>query len=146
MLTNKILMKFAGVTEWSLVCDDQWKVGMVSSLYMVGLMIGSFVVGFLADQYGRKPILLLLLLLSFSSTLGGVFCSDVWSYAVTRLVTGVGAQGLFILGFSLSVEIVGSKERIPLINWVSYKNLMSNYIHSPYAFGKHLKIKNHNLI
>ena len=69
------------------------------------------------------------------TTLGGTFSQHYWSYAVLRLLTGVGAQGLFILGFSLSVEIVGSKETLPCIPWASYKNVISNFIHAPYALG-----------
>ena len=100
--------------------------------------------------------MLSLMILSFLSTLGGVFCRGYWSYAFTRLVTGVAAQvwirrtnhllchcllicmwkGLFILGFSLSVEIVGCKENVPLFSWVSYKNLIANFIHIPYALGQ----------
>ena len=30
--------------------------------------------------------------LSFVSTLGGVFCRGYWSYAFTRLLTGIAAQ------------------------------------------------------
>ena len=45
-------------------------------------------------------------------------------------------KGLFILGFSLSVEIVGCKEKVPFVNWVSYKNLIANFIHIPYALGQ----------
>ena len=83
---------FLGVTEWDLVCDKQWMVGMVSSFYMIGLMIGSFVVGYFSDRFGRKPVMLGLMLLSLASTLSGVFCRGYWSYAFTRLVTGVAAQ------------------------------------------------------
>ena len=36
--------------------------------------------------------MLSLMILSFLSTLGGVFCRGYWSYAFTRLVTGVAAQ------------------------------------------------------
>ena len=109
-LYDSFEMSQTGVTEWNLVCDRLWVIGMVSSLYMVGLMIGSFIVGYFSDRwiqiihyflkvkncllsrFGRKPILLGLMILSFLSTLGGVFCQEYWSYAFTRLVTGVAAQ------------------------------------------------------
>lgn len=81
-----------GVTEWNLVCDKQWMVGLISSFYMIGLMIGSFVVGYTSDRFGRKPVMLGMMILSLVSTLSGVFCRGYWSYAFTRLVTGVAAQ------------------------------------------------------
>jgi len=124
------------VTDWNLVCSSQWKVGFSSSMYMVGLMIGSFLVGNLSDQFGRKPTLLVMILVSTVSCLAGVFCPEYWSYTATRIVIGLGAQGLFIIGFSLSIEIVGAVESLPYLNWVTYKVLLANCIHIPFALGQ----------
>ena len=41
------------VTELDLVCDEAYKVAWVGSAYMLGLMIGSYVCGTLADRFGR---------------------------------------------------------------------------------------------
>ena len=117
-------------------------------------------------RFGRRPATLGLMILSLISTLSGAFCRGFWSYATTRLVTGVAAQviflksehswsqilsyiihlkpktyllflqGLFILGFSLSVEIVGNKETLPYLKWITYKNLLANFIHIPFALGQ----------
>lgn len=129
-------MDKTGVTEWNLVCDNQWLVGMASSFYMIGLLLGSIIVGYASDRFGRRPATLGLMILSLISTLSGAFCRGFWSYATTRLVTGVAAQGLFILGFSLSVEIVGNKETLPYLKWITYKNLLANFIHIPFALGQ----------
>ena len=80
------------MTEWDLVCDKQYLVGLISSFYMIGLLIGSFVVGAASDRYGRRPVVLAMMILSLVSTLSGVFCQGYWSYAFTRLVTGIAAQ------------------------------------------------------
>ena len=119
-------MSSTGVTEWDLVCSQQWKVGLSSSMYMVGLMIGSILVGYLSDRFGRKPTLLVMILVSTASCLAGVFCPEFWSYTATRVIIGVGAQGLFIIGFSLSIEIVGAKETLPYFDWITYKVLIAN--------------------
>ena len=49
-------MSESGVTEWDLVCGHQWVVGMVSSLYMLGLMLGSWLVGFSSDRSSLNTI------------------------------------------------------------------------------------------
>ena len=49
-------MSESGVTEWDLVCGHQWVVGMVSSLYMLGLMLGSWLVGFSSDRSSPNNI------------------------------------------------------------------------------------------
>ena len=129
-------MSSTGVTEWSLVCGQQWKVGLASSLYMTGLLIGSALVGLTSDRFGRRPVLLAMIITSIITTIAGAFCRGYWSYVTTRLLAGVAAQGLFILGFSLSIEIVGSEERLSCLPWVSYKNLIANFVHLPFALGQ----------
>ena len=59
---------------------------------MIGLLVGSFVTGAASDRYGRRPVVLGMMILSLVSTLSGVFCRGYWSYAFTRLVTGIAAQ------------------------------------------------------
>ena len=99
-------MTSTGVTDWALVCGDQYKVGLSSSLYFVGLMLGSLLTGALSDRWGRRPTLLVMLLTTSLACGVGAACPDYWSYSTSRVVVGAGAQGLFILGFSLSVEVL----------------------------------------
>ena len=75
-------------------------------------------------------------MLSTVSCLAGVFCPEFWSYTVTRVIIGLGAQGLFIIGFSLSIEIVGAKETLPYLDWITYKVVLANFIHIPFALGQ----------
>ena len=55
-LYDSFEMSQTGVTEWDLVCDSLWVIGMVSSFYMVGLMIGSFIVGYFSDRLMHKKL------------------------------------------------------------------------------------------
>lgn len=50
------------VTEFKLVCDEQYKIALSGTFYMIGLLVGSFVGGPPADQLGRKPVLFFLLI------------------------------------------------------------------------------------
>ena len=137
-LYSSFEMSSTGVTDWDLVCSEQWKVGLSSSMYMVGLMLGSIVVGYLSDRFGRRPSLLVMIVLSTVSCVAGVFCPEFWSYTMTRVIIGLGAQGLFIIGFSLSIEIVGAKETLPYLDWITYKVVLANFIHIPFALGQAL--------
>ena len=50
------------VTEFSLVCEEQYKIALSGTFYMVGLLVGSFVGGPPADKFGRKPVLFFFLI------------------------------------------------------------------------------------
>ena len=77
---------------------------------MVGLFIGSFVFGFISDKFGRKIAMLGCILVSSSASLAGSFMTDYWSYMALRLVTASGSVGLFNEAFTMTVELMGSKE------------------------------------
>ena len=50
------------VTEFKLVCDEQYKIALSGTFYMIGLLIGSFIGGPPADKFGRKPVLFFFLI------------------------------------------------------------------------------------
>ncbi|XP_066197782.1 organic cation/carnitine transporter 2 isoform X3 [Saccopteryx leptura] len=39
------------VTEWNLVCEDDWKAPLTVSLFFVGVLVGSFISGQLSDRF-----------------------------------------------------------------------------------------------
>ena len=72
------------VTEWDLVCKDDFKGPLVGSAFMAGLMIGSFTLGTLSDHYGRRPILMLSMLLSSGGGIMGSIMPEYYSFLITR--------------------------------------------------------------
>uniref|UniRef100_A0AC11AK73 Solute carrier family 22 member 5 n=1 Tax=Ovis aries TaxID=9940 RepID=A0AC11AK73_SHEEP len=58
------------VTEWNLVCKDDWKAPLTISLFFVGVLMGSFISGQLSDRDWRMLLLAL--------TVPGVLCAALW--------------------------------------------------------------------
>ncbi|XP_051732686.1 solute carrier family 22 member 5 isoform X9 [Ctenopharyngodon idella] len=45
------------VTEWDLVCSDDWRAPLTTSLFFCGVLIGSVISGQMSDRFGRKIVL-----------------------------------------------------------------------------------------
>nr|AAI66421.1 Slc22a5 protein [Rattus norvegicus] len=67
---NKDVFLSTIVTEWDLVCKDDWKAPLTTSLFFVGVLMGSFISGQLSDRDWRMLLLAL--------TVPGVLCGALW--------------------------------------------------------------------
>ena len=71
-------------TEHDLVCGDYFWTIVIDSSYMLGFLLGSFVLGRLADKLGRRATLLISTIGCSVGTLLGCVMPNQWSYALTR--------------------------------------------------------------
>merc|ERR1711892_1357784 len=123
------------VTKLDLVCGESYKVSLVIMMYMLGLMIGSILCGRMADKFGRKKTLMFSIICSSVGSLVGSFMPEYYSYTLSRVLTAIGAQGLFLSTFSLTLEVLGSRETVPFLPWVTYQTFFGVMIQSPFAIG-----------
>ncbi|XP_068135655.1 solute carrier family 22 member 2 [Hyperolius riggenbachi] len=99
------------VTEFNLVCDDSWKLDLFQSFVNVGFFLGSIYIGYLADRFGRKPCLLIALLIT---AVFGVLVAFAPSYPwliTFRFVQGLVSKGAWLSGYILVAEYVGLDHR-----------------------------------
>lgn len=45
-------------SQFDLVCSDQWKQPFTSTVFFVGVLVGSFFSGQLSDRYGQLRVML----------------------------------------------------------------------------------------
>lgn len=83
-------------------------VGVLLSASVIGQVVGSFLLSPLGDRWGRRPAILLALLVAAIATLAGAFAPDFAVLATTRFVAG------FALGLALSNTTAIAMELVPL--------------------------------
>jgi MFS family permease len=86
------------------------QVASVTSLTLIGSVIGGALFGWLGDRVGRKQALQLTLGVFAAGSVASAFAWDYWSLALLRFVTGVGLGGEWGAGMVLFNE-AWNKER-----------------------------------
>ena len=64
------------VTEFNLVCDEQYKVALCGTFYMIGLWFGALLGSKPSDYFGRKPLLFFFLILGGLANIAGGLVSN----------------------------------------------------------------------
>ncbi|XP_040300356.1 solute carrier family 22 member 4 isoform X2 [Herpailurus yagouaroundi] len=100
------------VTEWSLVCEDDWKTPLTSSLFFLGVLFGSFVSGQLSDRFGRKNILFATMAVQTGFSFLQIFSINWEMFTVLFVIVGMGQISNYVVAFILGTEILGKSVRI----------------------------------
>ncbi|KAM6475147.1 organic cation/carnitine transporter 2-like [Liasis olivaceus] len=100
------------VTEWKLVCDNDWKAPLTVSLLFVGVLLGSFISGQLSDRFGRKNVLFLTMGIQTGFSFLQVFSTSWEMFSVLFLIVGMGQISNYVAAFVLGAEILGKSVRI----------------------------------
>ncbi len=93
--------------------------GAAFSAGVLGIMIGSPLMGSLASRLGRKTVFVFSLLFFGIASLAVCGISSVWQLLALRFVTGVGLGGALALGIVISVELTRPAWRARVIAIVS---------------------------
>ena len=98
-----------GITaEWGL---SKATLGIILSLELVGMALGSIAMGALADTRGRRPTMLLgLIVLTIGMAIAGL-APNVYVLGATRIFTGIGIGGLLAAATATSSDYCNNKNR-----------------------------------
>jgi len=79
--------------------------------FFIGLAVGAWVFGTMADRIGRKNVLFLTVLGTCVSGLGFTLVHEIYSFALLRVIVGIFISGAIVSCYVLRVEIVGTSAR-----------------------------------
>jgi AAHS family 4-hydroxybenzoate transporter-like MFS transporter len=99
-------------TEWAL---DVTSLGPLFAAGLFGLMLGSFIVGPLADRYGRKTLLVVSVLCFGGACLASAFSGGIVSLTWLRFLTGLGLGGAMPTAVTLTSEYCPTVRRSSLV-------------------------------
>ncbi|XP_077347346.1 solute carrier family 22 member 13-like isoform X1 [Lithobates pipiens] len=99
------------VTEFDLVCHRKEQKDLSQSIHMLGLLIGSVIFGHLGDRIGRRPVMLISILMMFSFGVGAAFVPYFYVYMILRCMVGIGMAGVMLNNLTLVAEWVGASQR-----------------------------------
>ncbi len=86
-------------------------VGVASSAYLAGAVLGALGFGWLTDRIGRKNLFFITLALYLAATAATAASWDFYSYAVFRFLTGAGIGGEYTAINSTIQELVPARYR-----------------------------------
>ncbi|XP_066572983.1 organic cation/carnitine transporter 2 isoform X2 [Amia ocellicauda] len=100
------------VTEFDLVCSNQWKEPLTSTVYFLGVLFGSFISGQLSDRFGRKPILFVTMAVQTVFTFIQVFSPSWEVFCIIFFIVGLGQISNYVAAFVLGTEILIKNVRV----------------------------------
>jgi len=83
----------------------------ILSIWFVGIMVGAYLFGYLADRFGRRPLFLLTLLLYGLFTFLTAFAWGYGSFMVLRLLTAVGVGAEYAAINAAISEFIPARHR-----------------------------------
>lgn len=85
--------------------------GAIASFYVLGAVIGALGFGWITDRFGRRLVFYITLIIYLTGVLLSALAWDFWSFALFRMLTGLGIGGEYAAVNSAIDELIPAKYR-----------------------------------
>ncbi|XP_021549025.1 solute carrier family 22 member 16 [Neomonachus schauinslandi] len=99
------------VTQWDLVCNREWFAKMVQPVFMLGVLLGAMIFGYLSDRLGRRLVLWSTSIGVFFFGIAAAFSSDYYGFMIARFLLAMSGSGYLVVVFVYVTEFIGMKSR-----------------------------------
>lgn len=86
-------------------------IGLASSAYLAGAVLGALFFGWLTDRLGRKTLFFITLTVYLTATAATAASWDIFSFALFRFITGAGIGGEYAAINSTIQELIPARVR-----------------------------------
>ena len=86
-------------------------VGLASSAYLAGAVLGAIFFGWLTDRLGRKKLFFITLAVYLTATAATALTWNLWTFALCRFITGAGIGGEYTAINSTIQELIPARVR-----------------------------------
>ncbi|XP_032597713.1 organic cation transporter protein isoform X2 [Drosophila grimshawi] len=101
----KLYMGYHSFTsEMNWICDEAWKLTLGQSMFFVGSVVGTLVLGYLADIVGRLPILIFANLIAMLGNILTIFGTNLTLFCLFRFISGFATDSNFLMMYILVME------------------------------------------
>ena len=90
--------------DYALTCDDMVVQSIFKSLYLGGMLIGSFLIGMLSDKFGRLNAMILSIFLVGGSGALMAFVKNRVIFGILRITCGMGGMGCYMVPAVIAAE------------------------------------------
>ncbi|KAM8946256.1 putative solute carrier family 22 member 31 isoform 2-T2 [Pelodytes ibericus] len=103
------------ITQWHLVCEDQWKVPTERICNLTGWLLGYIIFGFICDRWGRRTCFISALVIALPLGVSLSFVPGYLGFLVLRAWFGAALAGMFLSCYIARLELCTPGHRLMMI-------------------------------